>query len=309
MSGARSALIIGGGFIGRAAAARLAHAGWAVEQVTRAPTSPLPGVARRAIDYRAAEVSSLLAGKDVLIFATGEMIPAMLPADLAQAYVEQVAPVIELAERAQRAGVARMVFVSSGGTVYGPAAPVPTDEDAATHPANVYGFLKLQTEHALRFVATRSGLSIVNLRVANPYGTGQRTDRPLGFVTAVLDRALRGEEVAIWGDGTATRDFIHIDDVARAIEAAACGEGTADVINIGSGVETSLNAVCALVAEATGVEVRRTHFPPRPVDVARSVLAIARAERELGWRPSIALRDGIVRMVAEQASARCDRRM
>ena len=297
----RSALVIGGGFIGRAAAARLARSGWAVEQVTRAPTAPLAGVSRRTIDYRTSEISSLLAGKDAVIFATGEMIPATLPADLAQAYVEQVAPVIELAERAQRAGVARMVFVSSGGTVYGPAAPVPTDEDAATHPANVYGFLKLQTEHALRFVSTRSGLSTISLRVANPYGTGQRSDRPLGFVTAVLDRALAGEEIGIWGDGETTRDFVHIDDVARAIEAAAARTATHDVINIGSGLETSLNTICALIAEVTGVAVRRTYFPPRAVDVRRSGLSIVRAAHDLDWRPAIALRDGIARMVAERA--------
>lgn len=303
MSRMRSALVIGGGFIGRATAARMARSGWAVEQVTRAPRPPLAGVARRAIDYRSPEITSLLAGKDVLIFATGEMIPATLPADLAQAYVEQVAPVIELAERAHRAGVSRLVFVSSGGTVYGARAPVPTGEEAPTRPANVYGFLKLQTEHALRFVATRGGLSVVNLRVANPFGPEQRTDRPLGFVTAVLDRTLGGEEVAIWGDGETTRDFVHIDDVARAIEAAATAQGH-DVINIGSGVETSLNAVCALVEELTGRPVRRTYFPGRAVDVPRSLLSIARARAQLGWEPRIGLRAGIADMIAARRGCR-----
>lgn len=294
---ARRAIVVGGGFIGSAAAAALVRDGWRVGQVTRAPTPAIDGVARIAVDYRSPALAAHLVGADALVFATGEMLPAFLPDDFAAAYVEQVAPVITLTERAYRAGVARMVFISSGGTVYGPAVTVPTREDSPTEPVNAYGCLKLQTEVALRFLATRLGMSVVSLRVGNPYGPGQRTDRGLGFVSVALDRALRGEEIAIWGDGEATRDFLYIDDLGRAI-AAAAGTATArDVINIGSGREISLNRVCALVEELTGRALVRSYHPPRAVDVPRSTLAIERAWRELAWRPEVSLRDGIARML------------
>lgn len=295
--GAKRAIVIGGGFIGSAAARALAGDGCDVAQVTRSPVADLAGVTRIELDYRSPAMSDHLAGADVLVFATGEMLPAFLPDDFAAAYVEQVAPVITLTERAHRAGVTRMVFISSGGTVYGPAVTVPTHEDCPTEPVNAYGCLKLQTEVALRFLATRLGISIVSLRVANPYGPGQRTDRGLGFVSVVLDRALRGEEIAIWGDGEVTRDYLFIDDLGRAIAAAAGTRTARDVINIGSGRGISLNRVCAMVEEMIGQAVARSYHPPRIVDVPRSTLAIDRAWTELSWRPEIDLREGIARML------------
>jgi UDP-glucose 4-epimerase len=113
----------------------------------------------------------------------------------------------------------------------------------------------------------------------------------------VLDRALRGEEIAIWGDGKVTRDYLFIDDLGWAIAAAARTRTARDVINIGSGRETSLNRVCALVEEMTGRAVARSYHPPRAVDVPRSALAIDRASAELSWRPEITLREGIGRML------------
>jgi UDP-glucose 4-epimerase len=296
----RKAVVVGGGFIGRAAAGALVRDGWAVDQITRANVPPVPQVARYRIDYRSPEVADHLAGAEVLVFATGEMLPAYVPDDFAAAYVEQVAPIITLAERAHQAGVKRALFVSSGGTVYGPRAAVPTHEDSPTDPNNAYGFLKLQTEHALRFVGARTGLSTVALRVANPYGPGQRTDRAFGFVSTVLERALAGEEVSIWGDGETTRDFLYIDDLGRAISAAAA-KPTSAIMNIGSGRETSLNEVCALVEQVTGKPLRRTYHPPRAVDVPRSTLAIDRAWVELGWRPQVDLAEGLHRMLAARS--------
>ncbi len=296
-AGDQRAIVVGGGFVACAAAKALQGDGWHVSQVSRAPAPAPEGVERVSLDYRDRRIAEHFAAADVLVFATGEMLPAYLPDDLAAAYAEEVAPVITLAERAHRAGISRMVFISSGGTVYGPSVTVPTSEDSPTEPVNAYGCLKLQTEVALRFLATRLGISIVSLRVANPYGRGQRTDRGLGFVSVVVDRALRGEEVTIWGDGEVTRDYLYIDDLGRAIAAAAGQRTHYDVINIGSGQEISLNRVCSLVEEVTGRPVKRSYHAPRVVDVPRSGLSIDRAWSELGWRPEVGLRDGIARMI------------
>ena len=299
--GMRKAVVVGGGFIGGAAVTALVHDGWRVAQVSRAPVAPRDGATLVPLDYRAPEIADHLIGADALVYATGEMLPAFLPDDFAAAYVEQVSPVITLTERAHRAGVRRVVFVSSGGTVYGPAASVPTHEESPCEPVNAYGCLKLQTEVALRFLEKQLGISVVSLRVGNPYGPGQRTDRGLGFVSVALDRALRGAEMAIWGDGEVTRDFLYIDDLGRALAIAAATDTPHDVINIGFGREVSINQVCALVEELTGKPVRRRYEPGRAVDVPRSTLAISRAWHELNWRPEVSLREGISRMLEARA--------
>lgn len=300
MSGEQGrAIVVGGGFIGSAAAQALLGNGWSVQQVTRAIQLPaLPSVDRLMFDYRDPAIADCLAGADLVVHATGDMLPAYVPEDFAAAYVDQVAPIITLAERAHRAGVKKLLFISSGGTIYGPRAAVPTREDSATDPNNAYGFLKLQTEHALRFLSVRTGMPTVSLRVANPYGPGQRTDRAFGFVSTVVERALRGEDVVIWGSGETTRDFLFIDDLGRAIAAAAATRTPiSPAVNIGSGEEASLNRICALVEKATGRPVRRVYQPPRPVDVPRSALAIDRAWAELSWKPQVSLEEGLKRMV------------
>lgn len=296
----RRAVVVGGGFIGGSAVAALVREGWHVTQVSRAKVAPRDGAALIDLDYRSPDIADHLVGAEALIYATGEMLPAFLPDDFAASYVEQVAPVITLTERAHRAGVGRVVFVSSGGTVYGPAVSVPTHEDSPCEPVNAYGCLKLQTEVALRFLSIQLGISVVSLRVANPYGPGQRTDRGLGFVSVALDRALRGETMAIWGDGEVTRDFLYIDDLGRAVAMAAQTRTTHDVINVGFGREVSINQVCALVEELTGRPVLRTYEAGRAVDVPRSTLAISRAWHELHWRPEVGLREGISRMLEDR---------
>lgn len=137
----------------------------------------------------------------------------------------------------------------------------------------------------------------LSLRVANPYGPGQRTDRAFGFVSTVFERALRDEEVVIWGDGETTRDFLFIEDLGRAIAAAAAAPPASPVVNIGSGNEVSLNHICSLVEQVTGRRVRRIYQPPRSVDVPRSALAIERARAELSWKPQVTLEDGLRRML------------
>jgi UDP-glucose 4-epimerase len=292
------AVVVGGGFIGSAAARALSADGWSVTQITRAGSAPaLPQVSRLLIDHRSPAVLDHLAGAKVLVHATGEMLPAYVPDDFAAAYVEQVAPIITLAERAHQAGVGKMLFISSGGTVYGPKAAVPAHEESPTEPNNAYGFLKLQTEHALRFVTACSGMPTLSLRVANPYGPGQRTDRAFGFVSTAFERALRGEEVVIWGNGETTRDFLFIEDLGRAIAAAAAAPAASPVVNIGSGNEVSLNQICTLVEQVTGRRIRRIYQPPRSVDVPRSALAIERAGAELSWKPQVTLEDGLRRML------------
>ena len=200
---------------------------------------------------------------------------------------------IQLASSARR-----VVFVSSGGTVYGVPKSVPIREDHATDPICSYGITKLAIEKYLHLYRELHGLESVVLRLANPYGERQRTHASQGAIAVFLGKALRGEPIEIWGDGSVVRDYIHISDVTRALLLAMDHAGSNRLFNIGSGLGASLNEVLEAIESATGVAPERHYLDGRPFDVPRSVLCIERAERELGWRPHIGLKEGIARTAA-----------
>ncbi len=293
-------LVVGGGLIGQASATMLAQRNPDVTVLTRVPPPQQLG----PIDWRFGsmgdpELGTLLKGRRAVIYAAGSIFPATPVASLAQAVQDHVVPVVALAESAAAHGGQCFVFLSSGGTVYGDTNIIPTHEDVARHPINLYGTIKVVTEQALVEVSRRTGISVVSLRVSNPYGPGQQGSRRLGFVAAAVEAALSGAPVTIWGDGLNTRDFVHIQDVARAVGLAADFSGGAQMINIGSGQETSLVEVCRLVGQVSGSELEVRFEQARSIDVRRNALAIGRAAAVLGWAPEISLDAGIAGMFAK----------
>lgn len=185
----------------------------------------------------------------------------------------------------------RLVFVSSGGTVYGRAKTVPIPETHPTNPTTAYGISKLTVEKYLYLYGQLQGLDYCVLRVANLFGPGQDVTRNLGAVTTFLNRALADEPITIWGDGTVVRDYIYVSDVVAALIAAAehLGPWPDDmpVFNIGSGVGQSLNAIVKALQICINKPVQVTHEPARPFDVPISVLDITKARTELGWAPRL----------------------
>lgn len=286
--------IFGGGLIGSAAALSLNNAGHDVQVVTRAP--PL-----RAFDTQkwifgdlgSVEVPIVVAGAQTVIFSAGSMVPGSQIVSVAATLAEQVYPVVDLAEKAAHAGVSNFVFISSGGTVYGAGDVLPFCENHATNPINAYGMVKVQTEQALLEVSRRTGIAVHILRVANPYGPGQTGSRKLGFIAAAIDAALKGLPLRIWGDGSASRDFVFIDDVGRAIQLATESSHPGGIFNVGSGRETTLLHVCEIVERMTRRQLNVEFEPARSVDVPRNVLDITRAREILDWRPEIDLEHGI----------------
>ncbi|HEY6108066.1 MAG TPA: NAD-dependent epimerase/dehydratase family protein [Gemmatimonadales bacterium] len=208
---------------------------------------------------------------------------------------------LNLLEGARAGGVRRIVFASSGGTVYGEGAPTPTTETAAKLPASPYGTAKLTSEYYLATFAQLYGLEAVALRYANVYGPRQNPHGEAGVVAIFGKRLLRGEPITIYGNGEQTRDLVYVEDVAAAnllaaerplpalqsLDSRAC--------NIGTGIETSVNRLADLIVQATGRagDVRRA--PARAGEILRSALAVTKAERELGWRPRVPLPDGLAR--------------
>lgn len=185
---------------------------------------------------------------------------------------------------------ARLVYASSAA-VYGDLPDLPKREDSRTAPQSPYAESKLENERAAAELASAMGL-----RFFNVYGPGQRGDHPYASVIPKFVAAAKtGEALPLTGDGTATRDFVHVRDVAdavaRALESSAHG-----VCNIASGTETSLSQLIALIRSRIPVEVQE--LPPRPGDVLRSVADIARARSVLGWEPRVSLADGIAELLS-----------
>jgi UDP-glucose 4-epimerase len=206
---------------------------------------------------------------------------------------------LNLLEGARTGGVQRVVFASSGGTVYGESAEPPLGEDAPKLPASPYGTAKLASEYYLATFGQLYGIEMVALRYSNAYGPRQNPHGEAGVVAIFGLRLLAGEPLVIYGDGEQTRDLVFVGDVAAANLLAASSplpplRGLDDrAYNIGTGVETSVNQLAALLGGATGRRPDLRHAPERPGELRRSALRVEKAARDLGWRPRMALRQGL----------------
>ena len=196
---------------------------------------------------------------------------------------------------AARAAGAHLVFASTGGAIYGDV-DEPAREDSPLLPVSAYGLAKLSAEvyldgwnRVFGSAARRAALR-QRLRAAPVGGPRGRGDRDLPRA------ARRGRPTAIFGDGTITRDFVHVDDVVRALLLAAGHRG--GVFNVGTGIETSISELHAVCQRAVGVEAPPDLEPPRAGDAQRSVLDPSRATRDLGFTASVTLADGIAATLA-----------
>ena len=203
---------------------------------------------------------------------------------------------LKLLEAARQAQVRRLVMVSSGGTVYGVPQQVPITEDHPTDPTCSYGISKLAIEKYVALYRQLHGLDGLVLRVANPYGERQRLDATQGVVPVFLGKALRGEPLQIWGDGTTVRDYLYISDVVDALLAAARYAGEERLFNVGSGEGLSLNQLVALLEAELQHPLAVEYSPSRSFDVATNVLCIERAQSCLGWIPQVPVTEGLHRL-------------
>ena len=310
MTGNARVVVIGGaGFIGAHVCAALRRAGFATVATGRPPVPvlgadllPESGSFVEAELEDLATMQQLMSEAETVICLASNSLPATSNSDMGSEVHHHVESTVRLAQIASESGVSRFVFASSGGTVYGRSSTVDVSEDSPTQPMSAYGVSKLATENYLRVLGHLSPMTTLSLRVANPYGPGQRTDRRHGFISTAIECALQGTPLTIWGDGSARRDFVFVEDVARAFVAGAAYDGPFPVVNIGSGRATSLLEAVAWVQDALEVDLDVRFEASRPVDVPVNSLAIDRAEAELQWHPTVDLVDGIRRT----AQARLD---
>jgi UDP-glucose 4-epimerase len=193
-------------------------------------------------------------------------------------------------------GVDKVIFASSGGTVYGVAQGESViNENAPTNPISAYGVTKLTIEKYLAVYKRLHNLDYHVLRISNAYGPGQSPHKRQGLVATILHRALTRQTLEIWGDGEIVRDYLHIRDVARAFLYATQYKGDFRVMNVGSGVGLSVNRVIKDIEVALGdTAISRRYVPGRVEDVPRNVLDIALIGSETSWRPEISWTEGLL---------------
>ncbi|MBI4611371.1 MAG: NAD-dependent epimerase/dehydratase family protein [Candidatus Rokubacteria bacterium] len=197
----------------------------------------------------------------------------------------------------RRFGVRRLIYASTGGAVYGDTAVLPTPEDHPTRPASPYGVSKLAAEHYLACGSALYGINTLVLRYANVYGPRQNPLGEAGVVAIFTYRLLRGEPAIVNGDGEQTRDYVYVGDVVEANLRALEQPEAAGVLNIGTGVETSVVQLFRSLQAAAGGRGEARHGPPKAGEQRRSVLDITLAKRLLGWTPRVTLEEGLRRTV------------
>jgi UDP-glucose 4-epimerase len=204
---------------------------------------------------------------------------------------------LNLMECCARSGVRKVVYAASGGTLYGEPRRLPVKETASGRPVSPYGISKKVAIDYLAYYERARGIGFTALALANVYGPRQDPHGEAGVVAIFTAKMLAGEPPTVFGDGNNTRDYVFVDDVVHAF-ALAAESGDGRLINIGTGLETSVNGIFRLLAQITGYQGEPLRGPERQGDLRRSVLDPSLAEEVIGWRPWTHLEDGLGETVA-----------
>jgi len=292
-------IVLGGaGFIGRYVCRELCEHNHDVITLGRTANDQETGSGHYAVDlFNVDATAEFFKNVDAVICLAPSSLPATANENLSAEILSHVVPTIRLAECAANSGVKRFIFSSSGGTVYGDNNQSLNSENSITKPIGAYGCSKLAIENYLHVLRRHANIETFSLRISNPYGNGQNTNKGQGFISAVLDSHINSQPLAIWGDGSAVRDFLHVKDVAAAIRRTLSYSGNQETFNIGSSIGVSLNEVIAEFQTVTNTKIDVTYTPGRSFDVKSNVLDNQLASIELGWTPQISLRQGIEELI------------
>ena len=265
---------------------------------------PLKRMNLTNVSYRESALTSaddydaLLDGQEVVYHLISTIVPSTSNQQIAQELTGNVILSANLFDACVRQKVRKVVFLSSGGTVYGKEVGCPLKEETATNPITSYGVQKVTIEKLLYLYHYIHGLDYRIIRLANPYGPYQRPNGILGAVTTFTYRALTGAEIQVYGDGNVVRDFIFIDDAVRGILKSVNGEDNHHTFNLGCGYGTSIRKVLETIRETLGVKMNIKYTAARKVDVPSNYLDITRYGTAYGALDPISLSDG-VRKTAE----------
>jgi len=292
----------GGGFIGSTIADRLLEEGHDLRIFERPRVEPYRKFSGAdkiewiTGDFSSThDVSAAIEGVDAVMHLVSTTLPKNSNEDPVYDVQSNIVATLQMLNAMAAQGVSKIIFISSGGTVYGNPQYLPIDEKHPADPLVSYGITKLTIEKYLQIFERAHGIRAISLRVANPYGERQRIETAQGAVGVFLHHALKGIPIEIWGDGSVTRDYIHISDVAEAFVKALEYKGEKRIFNISSGTGTSLTELVAMLEGVLGKPVECRYLQARPFDVRASVLSNALAREELKWAPKTSMPEGLKR--------------
>lgn len=291
-------LVVGaGGFIGSNLVPCLSKAGYTVRALSRSflNRTLYPNVESLQIDFNDSDALSVhCKWADTIIYLAVGVTPTTANQDIPASAEKAVLGTLNFLEICARNEIDKLIFFSSGGTVYGDADIIPTPETARLKPNDAYAISKAAIENYLALYQKMHGLQYTILRVSNPYGPYQLATKKQGVIGSFLDSACQKKPATLWGDGSAVRDYLFIDDLCDAVSKVIEYKGRSQVFNIGSGLGLSVNDIIGEIKElGLPLEINQISAPPAAVQT--SILDISLAEKELDWHPKTSFKEGIAK--------------
>jgi UDP-glucose 4-epimerase len=300
-------LVTGGsGFLGRNLIRALLAQGETVRALHRRSDPPFTAAGlgwHRHIFGTPTDWDALLHGVTRIFHLAWSTLPQSSNDDPTADAVTNIGGTLDLMEALRRRPVERLVFASSGGTVYGAVPSGRAAEDAAKRPLCAYGVSKLAVENYLSLYERQWGQRSIVVRLANPFGPDQELGRNFGVVATFVANALAGRSCTIFGDGAVERDFVYVDDAVAALVAAVAAPDAHGAYNVGSGEGRSIAGVVRALESTLRRPVDVVHAPARSFDPPRTVLDASRAAAELNWRPQTPFQAGLERVVEAHRTA------
>lgn len=291
-------LVLGGnGFIGSHLISKLLKAGHNVSVFDKYPE--LYRQPNNKVNYYYGEfgnrglISEALVNIDIVYHLISTTTPKTSTDDPIFDVQTNVLETLFLLERCVKESVKKIVFISSGGAVYGNPGELPVSENSPMNPASSYGIVKLTIEKYLELYKKIFGLNYTIIRPSNPFGPRQNPNGIQGAISVFLGNILANKAIEIWGNGEIVRDYIYIDDLIEGIYKATFNNSENEIYNLGSGNGHSLNDIVAIIKKVVNKEVNVIYKESRVFDVDKIYLDITRAKQQLSWYPVVEIEDGI----------------
>jgi UDP-glucose 4-epimerase len=290
----------GGGFIGSHICHELVSNGYNVKAFGRSE----PRYLSKDVEWyhgdfcKSEDVSRVLSDNtETIIHVISSTIPSTSNQSPSLDIETNVQPTLRMLDIAVKKKVKKVIFISSGGTIYGIPKEIPIKEIHSTEPISSYGIHKLTIEKYLGLYKYLYNLSYTILRVSNPYGFGQPIDGQQGAIGIFINKAILGEPIEIWGDGSVIRDYIYVTDVAKAVRFSISHTSEQNLFNIGSGEGRSLLNVLSEIKLQLQTELKVVFKESRKSDVSSNVLDINLAKEMLLWKPELTFKEGLSRTI------------
>lgn len=295
------ALVLGGnGFIGSYLVDKLLQSGNRVRVYDRGPErfrDPLPSVEYVFGDFSdGANLAEALVNVDVVYHLISTTVPATSNMDPIADISGNLINTVKLLDLMRMQSVNRIVYLSSGGTVYGKPDYSPIDESHPLRPISSYGVVKVAVENYLHMFFELHGIGYAALRASNPYGARQGHTGLQGVIGTYVNRLIDGLPIEVWGTGEVIRDFIHVEDVAELCVKAGVSDAVGS-FNAGYGTGASIIEIIDLLKQSTGIDIKPVFKPGRDFDVPHAVLDITETKALFDWAPRVSLTEGISRTV------------